>query len=421
MTNFTQQVQKSRENLRNLFPETPLQYSQYLSDIYQANIYLKREDLTPVRSYKIRGAFNFMSKYFEKLNPDEISQTTFVCASAGNHAQGFAFSCAYFKVHGTIFMPITTPKQKIIKTEMFGGKFVKIQLIGDTFDDSSTAAQEFCKQQKAVFVPPFDHPQIIQGQATIAAEILDQISDKKIDKLLMPVGGGGLSAGLSSFFKENSPDSELYFVEPAGAPSLTESLKAKKLIELDKIDSFVDGAAVKKIGENNFEILRENVKNEVILVPENRLCSTMLDFLFHEGIILEPAGGLSIDALKSFNKDDLKNKNIVCVISGSNFDFERLPDVKERSMKYEGTKKYFILRLPQRPGALKEFLGCLGDEDDITRFEYLKKSAKNFGSVLLGIETKKPKNFKELYQKMTNIGFEFEDVTNNEIFADFVI
>lgn len=411
------QIKDIQEKLRKLFPMTPLQHSTYLSEKYGAKIYLKREDLTPVRSYKIRGAFNFISQL-----TDEEQNRGMVCASAGNHAQGFAFSCAYFQKKGVVFMPVTTPHQKIAKTQSAGGKFVEIQLIGDTFDEASSAAQEFCNGKRAVFVPPFDHQKIIEGQATIATEILDQmvVTGEVFDKIFIPVGGGGLSAGLSEVFKVASPNTKIHCVEPAGAPSLTESLKQGELVELPKIDSFVDGAAVKKVGTANFEILKKNIKNPITLIPENRLCKTMLSFLFHEGIILEPAGGLSVDALRDFEKE-IKGKTVVCVISGGNFDFERLPDVKERAMKYAGTKKYFILRLPQRPGALQEFLSLMGPDDDIARFEYLKKSTKNFGSVLLGIETSQPENFPLLFEKITARGFAFQDVTNDEIFADFII
>ena len=412
---FVNKVKKATEKLRILFLETPLQYSEYLSEIYGARIYIKREDLTPVRSYKIRGAFNLISQLSEEEKDRGI-----VCASAGNHAQGVAFACAYFQKKGKIFMPVPTPEQKTQKTKLIGKGFVEIVLIGDTFDEAHKAAQKDCNKTGGTFVPPFDHEKIIEGQASIGIEILEALKDP-IDYVLMPVGGGGLSAGLSQVFRELSPSTELICAEPSGAPSLKESLEKGKNTELAKIDTFVDGAAVKRIGDLNYKILKQYIKNEVLLIPENRLCNTMLDFLFHEGIILEPAGGLSIDALKDLPKEQIKGKTIVCILSGGNFDFERLPDVKERAMKYSGLKKYFILRLPQRPGALKEFLGLLGTGDDIARFEYLKKSNKSFGSVLLGIETKDKDNFPVLFAKMEKKGFEYQDVTNDEIFADFVI
>lgn len=413
--NFPQTVSYVQDNLRVLFPPTPLQRNEMLSERYQANIYLKREDLSPVRSYKIRGAFNLISKIVASGE-----SRPFVCASAGNHAQGFAYACAHFKVHGTVFMPVTTPQQKIDKTKVFGGEFITVKLIGDIFDAAYEAAQNFCKKEDGVMVPPFDHPQIIEGQATVGAEILNQI-DKTIDWLIMPVGGGGLSAGVSEYFKTMSPKTDIICCEPEGAPSLKNNLENHKHQKIEHIDTFVDGAAVALIGSHNYEKLRHNISRPVELVPENRLCSTLLEFLNHEGVVLEPAGALAMDALKNLDPATLKGKTIVCVASGGNFDFERLPEVKERSMRFEGLKKYFILRLPQRPGALKEFLELLGPEDDIARFEYLKKSAKSFASILLGIETAKADNFHQFVERLGVKGFDLKDVTNDEVLADFII
>lgn len=415
--NFTKKIENAEKELRKVFSETPLQYSKYLSKKYKAKIYLKREDLSPVRSYKFRGAYYFISHYLEK-NPDS-KNINFVCASAGNHAQGFAFSCARFKVHGKVYMPITTPQQKIEKTKDFGGKYVEVILVGDTYDQASTEAKKVCKSKNTIFVPPYDHEWTIAGAGTVGLEILNQCKDK-IDFVFVPVGGGGLASGVSSYFAENSSETEIVTAEPVGAPSLTESLNNGCAADLKNIDTFVDGAAVGHFGDLTCEILKKNLKNPPILIPENRLCQTMLDFLHHKGIVLEPAGGLSIDALKD-KKEQIKDKTVVCVISGGNFDFERLQDIKERAMRFSGEKKYLILRLPQRPGALKEFLNLLGPDEDIARFEYLKKSAKNFGSVLLGIETKKPKNFETLFKKMQKNGFDFTDVTDDELLADFVI
>jgi len=413
---FTENVVKTEKKLRKIFEVTPLQYSKYLSDIYGSEIYLKREDLTPVRSYKIRGAFNFMESFLQENN---TQNATFVCSSAGNFAQGVAFSCHYFEMSGKIFMPTTTPAQKINKTKDFGGKYVEIILTGDTYDQAGTAAQKYCKENSnKVFIHPYDHPKTIEGNGTIGQEILKEVSN--IDFIIMPVGGGGLSSGVAQYFAENSPKTEIIATEPLGAPSLYESIKAKKAVELDKIDTFIDGAAVGHFGQNTFKILQKILKRLPILIPENRVCQTMLDFLHHKGIVLEPAGALSIDALKDL-KEDIKGKKVVCVVSGGNFDFERLPDVKERAMKYLGLKKYLVLRLPQRPGALKEFLGLLGAGDDIARFEYLKKSSRNFGSILLGIETKDAKSFPILFDKMKQKGFDYKDVTDDEILADFLI
>jgi len=413
--NFVETVQTIKTKLRVLFPATRLEHSALLSERYNANVYLKREDRTPVRSYKIRGAFHLISTMLE-----EGKSGPFICASAGNHAQGFAYACTHFKVQGTVFMPITTPQQKIDKTRIFGGEFIEIKLVGDIFDDAYNAAKDFCEAQNGVMVPPFDHPQIIEGQATVGAEILEQTKEP-IDVLIMPVGGGGLSAGLSEYFKTESPHTKLVCCEPAGAPSLKTTLESGEHAALSQVDPFVDGAAVALVGSHNFKRLKNNITTAVELVPENRLCSTLLEFLGHEGIVLEPAGALAIDALKNFKPSALEGKNIVCIASGGNFDFERLPEVKERSMRNLGIKKYFLLRLPQRPGALKEFLELLGPEDDIARFEYLKKSAKSFASILLGIETTNAENFKGFTERMDARGFKLKDVTNDEVLADFII
>lgn len=419
---FPDTVHAVQHRLRALFPATPLQRNAFLSDRYDAEIYLKREDLSPVRSYKIRGAFTLMSAILrgaEGSRPDG-SNAHFVCASAGNHAQGFAYACAHFNVPGTVFMPVTTPQQKIDKTRVFGREFITIKLVGDTFDQSYAAARQLEADEAAIMIPPFDHPRIIEGQATVGAEILDARIGP-IDLVMLPVGGGGLSSGVSTYLRSESPKTKLVCVEPEGAPSLAESLAAGERVQLQAIDNFVDGAAVALLGENTFARLKDNITEPVRLVPENRLCTTLLEFLNHEGIVLEPAGALAIDALQDLDPDDIRGKTVVCVVSGGNFDFERLPEVKERSMRYQGLKKYFLLRLPQRPGALKEFLEALGPDDDIARFEYLKKSAKNFGSILLGIETSQASNFDTLYERMIEQGFQMKDVTEDEILADFII
>lgn len=419
MDKFFDQVKQAKQNLRPVLPATPLQRNVHLSQQYDADIYLKREDLTPVRSYKLRGAFNFISKALAAHK--DAAKPHFVCASAGNHAQGFAFSCAHFGVHGTIFMPVTTPKQKIDKTKTFGGEFVEVRLTGDIFDQCYAAAQEFCAAQNAHLVPPFDHADIVEGQATIGLEIMEQLHDDAPDLIILPVGGGGLSAGLWQLFKDVAPDTKFVFVEPAGAPSLKRSLESQSRIKLEKIDNFVDGAAVAQIGALNFDILKNVPSDQVHLVPENRLCATISSLLNIEGLVLEPAGALSIDVLEDLPVDQVRGKKIVCIISGGNFDFERLPEVKEKAMSYRGLKKYFILRLPQRPGALKDFLNMLGPDDDIARFEYLKKSARNFGTVLLGIETNDPANFQLLFDKMVAGGFSYQDITENDLLSSLIV
>lgn len=415
---YAEKVDLAAEKIGKIFPSTPCQKNKLLSDRYSAEIYLKREDLTPVRSYKLRGAFNFISSFFTENLSKDPSEQKFVAASAGNHAQGFAFSCKKYGAHGTIFMPVTTPGQKIQKTKIFGGEFIEVVLTGDTFDEAAKAAQKFCQEESALWVPPFAHEKIIEGQATVGKEIIEEVGAPDI--LIIPVGGGGISSGICQYFAEVSPETKIILVEPVGAPSLKKSLEKGQNSILEKIDTFADGTAVAKIGDLNYNILAKYFgREDVVVCPENRLAGTMLELLNQEGIVLEPSGALAIDALQDVK--NLAGKKIVCIASGGNFDFERLPDVKERAMKFSGMKKYFILRLPQRPGALKEFLGCLGVDDDIARFEYLKKSAKNFGSVLLGIETKDPQSFPVLFGKMEALGFDYTDVTDDEILADFVI
>lgn len=414
MVDFKSSVGMAATELRTLFAPTPLQRNEHLSKIYNADIYLKREDLSSVRSYKIRGAFNAMRKALAS-NPN---LAMFVCASAGNHAQGVAFACKHFGVRGVIFMPVTTPEQKITKTTIFGGGLVEIKLVGDYFDDTLRAAQEFCEREGAQFLPPYDADDVIEGQATVGAEIMEQLGDTKPDMFIVPVGGGGLSAGLVKYMHDD--DVAFRFTEPSGGRSLFSALCAGNLVTLDHVDNFVDGAAVARIGDRNFEALKHINPDHVLGIDERRLCTTIVEMLNIEGIVLEPAGALTIDALKDL-KDEIKGKTIVCITSGGNFDFERLPDVKERAMRYEGRKKYLILRLPQRPGALKDFLGLLGPDDDIARFEYLKKSARNFGAVLIGLETKSPDGFPALFARLNDNGFSFQDITDNDMLAEILV
>ncbi|RVC10218.1 threonine ammonia-lyase IlvA, partial [Mesorhizobium sp. M7A.F.Ca.CA.002.15.2.1] len=321
-----------------------------------------------------------------------------------------------------VFMPVTTPQQKIDKTRLFGGDFIEIRLVGDFFDDCYRAALEFTDSSGAHMVPPFDHKDIIEGQATVAYEIADQMPGARMpDIVMLPVGGGGLAAGVTHYFADQGREAHFVFCEPAGAPSLRESLAAGKRLKLAKVDNFVDGAAVAEIGREPLRHLKDFPADTVRLIPENRLCATMIEMLNVEGVVLEPAGALAIDALKDFSKKEIRGKTIVAVVSGGNFDFERLPDVKERALRFEGLKKYFIIRFPQRPGALRDFLELLGPDDDIARFEYLKKSARNFGSVLIGIETRDRRNFDLLKAKFEAEGVQYQDITDNETLAGFII
>lgn len=398
--------------MRDVFEPTPCQRNDYLSDRFGAEIWLKREDLSPVRSYKIRGALNAM----RKVRADTPQQDLFVCASAGNHAQGVAFTCRHFGVRGVIFMPVTTPQQKIGKTRAFGGDAIEIRLTGDYFDDTLAAAQAFCAEAGGHFLAPFDDEDVIEGQASVGVEIADQMP-KPFDHIVLPVGGGGLASGIRSYF---GTDIGYTFVEPAGGPSLAAAVKAGAPVTLEYMDNFVDGAAVARIGEKPFARLRGISPEDLVKAPEDRICTTILDMLNIEGIVLEPAGALAIDALTDIS-DQIRGKTVLCITSGGNFDFERLPEVKERALRFSGIKKYFILRLPQRPGALKDFLAILGPEDDIARFEYLKKSARNFGSVLIGIETARPENFDALFGRLGASGFTFTDITNDELLGQFLV
>ena len=411
MTDFSNQAAEATERMRQLFPATPLQRNDHLSNVYDADIWLKREDLSPVRSYKLRGAFNAMGKQADK--------DVFVCASAGNHAQGVAYVCRHLQKKGVIFMPVTTPEQKIRKTRLFGGDWVQVQLVGDYFDDTLRASQAYCKDVGGHFLSPFDDPDVIEGQATVTYEMLEQLG-RAPDVFVVPVGGGGLSSSARLLLSARAPETEIFYVEPTGGKSLAAAVQAGAPVALAQVDTFVDGAAVAQIGVNTFAALKGIDADHVLDIPEDRICTTILDMLNTEGIVLEPAGALALDALKDI-KDEIKGKTVVCVSSGGNFDFERLPEVKERAQRYAGVKKYFILRLPQRPGALKDFLGLLGPDDDIARFEYLKKSARNFGTVLLGIETSKPENFALLSERLESAGMSIRDITGDEAMVDLII
>jgi len=378
-----------------------------------ANVYLKREDLQVVRSYKLRGAYNMM----RSLRYEKIAKGV-VCASAGNHAQGFAYSCKKLNVHGVVFMPVITPKQKVNQTKMFGDDSIEIRLTGDTYDDCAVAAKRFTEEHDMTFIPPFDDVRIIEGQATVAMEIL---SDKpNIDFVFIPVGGGGLSAGVGSYFKTFSPNTKIIGVEPQGAPAMYEALKAGRPVTLSHIDRFVDGAAVKRVGDLTFPICKE-VLDDMRLVPEGKACSTILRLYNEDAIVVEPAGALSIAALDDFAKE-IKGKNIVCIVSGSNNDIDRMQEIKERSLQYEGLKHYFLINFAQRPGALKEFVNkVLGPTDDITRFEYMQKTNKEMGPALVGIELQSRSDYEALMQKLDEHQISYTELNNNDTLFGYLV
>ncbi len=403
------------ERLEDVATHTPLMHNLNLSERYGADIYLKREDLQVVRSYKIRGAYNKMAS----LSKEQLDKGV-VCASAGNHAQGLAYACRKLGVTGTIFMPTTTPAQKIKQVGMFGKEFVKIELVGDTYDDAYFAAKAFCEEQKATFIHPFDDLQVIEGQGTVGLEIFKD-SNFKIDYLIFAIGGGGLASGVSTVFKQLSPRTKLVAVEPLGSPTMKSSLEAGHVVTLEEINKFVDGAAVKRAGDLTFEVCKQNLNHEIILIPEGKVCSTILELYNEEAIVAEPAGALSVAAL-DFLKDEIKGKNVVCIIGGGNNDITRTEEIKERSLLYEGLKHYFIIRFPQRAGAFKEFLNdVLGPTDDIVLFEYNKKTSRERGSALVGIELKQKSDYDPLIQRMEDHNIQFEYINKKPDLFEFLI
>lgn len=401
------------QRLKNVINRTPLQYNTRLSTRFQADIFLKREDLQVVRSYKLRGAYNKLAA----LSRDQLSNGV-VCASAGNHAQGFAYSCRKLNVKGVIFMPGPTPRQKISQTEMFGENSVEIRLVGDTFDDCLLEALKFTKANNMIFIPPFDDAAIIEGQGSVAVEILEDLPDTNV--IVVPVGGGGLLAGIGNYISWKKKDTELIGVEPEGAASMNEALKKGQPVTLHKINSFIDGAAVKRVGDLPFEICKKII-NETIAVPEGKVCTTILRLYNEEAIVAEPAGALTIAALDLI-KDRIRGKKVVCVVSGGNNDINRMAEIKELSMLYEGIKHYFIIKFPQRPGALKLFVNeVLGPSDDITRFEFIKKTERESGPALVGIELNSKEDYNSLIDRMKTLKFDFKEVNRDKTLFEFLI
>jgi threonine dehydratase len=399
--------------LKDVVKKTPLTYNHNLSRKYGCDVYLKREDLQIVRSYKLRGAYNMMS-----LLPTNQLAKGVVCASAGNHAQGFAYSCKKLNVQGVVFMPIITPNQKVSQTKMFGEGFVEVKLVGDTFDDCAVAAKKYTEEHGLTFIPPFDNVRIIEGQSTVGIEIIEE--QQNIDFLFLPVGGGGLSAGVGAYFKTFAPQTKIIGVEPEGAPSMLTAIKAGQPVKLDNIDSFVDGAAVKRVGDATFEICKQ-VIDDMHLVPEGKICSTILKLYNEEAIVVEPAGAISVAALDDY-ADQIKGKKIVCIVSGSNNDIERMQEIKERSLQYEGLKHYFLIRFAQRPGALKEFVNqVLGPTDNITRFEYMQKNKKDSAPALVVVELQSPENYQVLIDNMKSYNINYTALNKNDnVFAYLV-
>lgn len=407
-------INKARINLNGVIEATPLMKSLTLSAQYEANIYLKREDLQQVRSYKIRGAYNKISS----LSREALNKGI-VCASAGNHAQGLAYSALKLKTKAKIFMPGTTPKQKVRQVNMFGGDAVEIVLTGDSYDQAYEAARTYAEKEKMEFIHPFDDKKIIEGQATVGIEILQQ-SDCSFDYLFIPIGGGGLAAGVSTCFQTLSPNTQIIGLEPTGAPSMKESIAKGERIKLLEIDTFVDGAAVQQVGQLPFDICK-NLLPEIGLVPEGLICTTILKRYNEDAMVVEPAGAMSIAALELY-KDQIKGKNVCCIVSGSNNDITRTEEIKERSLIYEGLKHYFIIRFPQRAGALREFVNeILGPNDDITLFEYSKKHNREKGPALIGIELQDKSGFDALIKNLESKGFGYEYINDKPNLFQYLV
>lgn len=411
--NLNLNIDAAANAIKSVVLKTPLQHHRKLSEKFKAEIYIKREDLQVVRSYKIRGAYNLM----QSLSDTQRSRGV-VCASAGNHAQGVAFSCKHLGIKGVIYMPAITPKQKINQVRMFGGDHIEIMLIGDTFDECQSHAIDYTRNNNMIFIPPFDHIKVIEGQGTVGKEIFEELGD--IDFIFVPIGGGGLCAGVGQYFKAHSPKTKIIGVEPHGAPSMTAALKAGQPVVLDKIQRFVDGASVKRVGDITFELSKEII-SDMLLVPEGKVSTTILQLYNEDAIVAEPAGALSIASLEQY-AEQIQGKKVVCILSGGNNDIDRMQEIKERSLLYEGLKHYFIVRFAQRPGALKEFVNhILGPNDDIVRFEFIQKNNKETGPALIGIEVKSKEDFNLLIQRMDSYKLNYTLVNQNENLFEYLV
>ena len=405
-----EEIIKASKVLEEILEPTPFKKNNNLSEMYDAQIFLKREDLQMVRSYKIRGAYNKI----RSIEPERLA-SGIVCASAGNHAQGVAFSCNKLKIKGSIYMPTTTPRQKIDSVRMFGRDYVDIVLTGDTFDAANAAAIEYAKQSGKTFIPPFDDPKIIEGQGTIGYEILQQ-AKQPLDYIFVPIGGGGLASGIGSYIKRMSPSTKVIGVEPAGAPCMKTAIEKGEIVELEHIDKFVDGAAVKKAGALTYEICKR-VLDDIIVVPEGAGCTTIINMYNKNAIVVEPAGALSVAALR-FYADKIRGKNIACIVSGSNNDIIRMEEIREKSLLYEGLKHYFIVNFPQKSGVILSFVrDILGPEADLVHFQYIKKTNKDFGPALIGIEVTDKACIEEITRRMNEQNFSYEYINeNNKLF-----
>ena len=407
-------IQKAKDIVRDVALITPLQRNERLSEQYDANVYFKREDLQPIRSFKLRGAYHKIYKL-----SDAERKLGIVCASAGNHAQGVALACNKLGIKGTIFMPVPTPKQKLNQVRMFGGENIETRLVGDTFDDAYAAAQLFKDQSNSIFIHPFEDKDVVIGQATLALELIEQ-AQYPIDYILVPIGGGGLISGVLHVFKTLSPNTKVIGIEPEGAPAMQQSLENGKNTELNSIDPFVDGAAVRKVGDDAYDLC-DKYLDKLVLVSEGKICQSILKLYNREAIVVEPAGAMSTASLKMIG-EEIKGKNVVCLICGGNNDITRMAEIKERALLEAKLLHYFIVRFPQRAGALKEFVAdVLGPKDDITFFEYSKKNNRSNGPAVVGIELKNPDDFDPLVKRMKSKGFYGDYINNKPDLFQFLI
>ena len=407
-------IQSASGVLEEILEPTPLQKNPNLSDLYDAQVFLKREDLQMVRSYKIRGAYNKI----RSIAPETLKYGI-VCASAGNHAQGVAFSCNKLQIMGSIYMPVTTPRQKIEQVRMFGKEYIDIVLVGDTFDAANAAAIEYAKKSGKTFIPPFDDQKIIEGQGTIGYEILSQVKQAP-DYVFIPIGGGGLASGVGAYIKTLSPHTKVIGVEPAGAPCMKVAIEKGEVVELEQINKFVDGAAVKKAGKLTYEICKD-VLDDIVTVPEGAVCTSIINLYNKSAIVVEPAGALSIAALK-FYKEEIKGKSVVCIVSGSNNDITRMEEIREKSLIYEGLKHYFIVNFPQKPGAILSFIrDIIGPTDDLVYIQYIKKTNKEEGPALIGIEVASQEDFKALMRRMDANNVNYEYINQNDKLFEILI
>lgn len=387
-------VDEAAQRISGVVLRSPLQISDRLSDATGATVYLKREDLQPVRSYKLRGAHNLLMQ----LSADELAAGV-VCSSAGNHAQGFAMACRSMAVRGRVYVPRKTPKQKLDRIRFHGREFIELIVVGRTYDEAAAAALADVARTGATLVPPYDDVRTMAGQGTIAAEILDQL-DGEPDLVVVPVGGGGCISGITAYLAERTSRTSVLGVEPAGAAAMIAALAAGEPVTLDHVDQFVDGAAVNRAGALPYAALAAaGDMVSMTTVDEGAVCTAMLDLYQNEGIIAEPAGALSVAAL--METDIEPDSTVVCVISGGNNDVSRYGEVLERSLVHLGLKHYFLVDFPQEPGALRRFLDqVLGPNDDITLFEYVKRNNRETGEALVGIELGSAADFEGLLERM---------------------